>query len=962
MTSNENFSSDSLGCPNCSRPVHRSDRFCPYCGAALSPEAPHSATDSVKGSDVICPNCAHTLRGAHKFCPACGTTLSAAPSTSGEPTPSRQATDDGTPPTPSQGQPRETRPPAQSGETYSPSEPTIGEPERTLTGAETPHSSKPLSTGGSDHSEDVPCPGCGKLVNPGSIFCPDCGQRLQGQPEPTPPRPSAAAVPSDNPLTPPTPNPPQTIKCPHCAAQTDNRLQYCSYCGGPLRANPQRRFFIVVGTLCLTIAVLSSLLFVTQHLSSIPDKTRITLNNRKAPESANNKAAAPQKALSDHPVMSQPEAIKLVALVARPKSELKGYILSSGKRFYHFGYLVLQNQLSAPVTFMSANAIYETKDEIIKRDLWPYVVVDLDIESPDFEEVAAHTLIDLARMDISDKLFTFADFKLPPKNAPNATRFVGLLQTWSPVPGEPNVSAALEITFRNDNTGQLITLQLSLKYHPYIGILSEKSMVEEDVKRREEEARAEQERKRLEEEKRREAEAREQERKRQEEEQQKKAEEEARRRRAEEDARRKREICAKAPSLRKQVVALRDGISGKVDHLKAKELLDQAAEAGDTVSIGMQYAFKDSWVLPPWKNTGISQLTPLSPELIETLTHLARTGDPEASFVIGTLNLQVNSSAATTDLIRGANQKYLPALTQLANYYLAQSGQDSFKKALFYLETALRQGSVEAALTLANLYHTGTKVTTNTTEAITYYIFAAERQHPVALYILGSLYYTGAGVPKNPEKALELLSQSADAGYPVAIKTLPNLYYSYATSLAAQRSSQASAMANAAKYAQLALDSGFIQYAGLLAQFYKNGEGLPRHCSNAAFYAQLGANAGDPYAKVVYACCLCEGCDVQRDFSKGIQLLTECANAGSPEAMYALHQAYKPGNSFVPDAKISKQWLEKAKNAGYPLSESDQAFLTSKSQMQGAGPSAAPSTVRIYVRKLVNYANGPTAR
>ncbi len=75
------------------------------------------------------------------------------------------------------------------------------------------------------------------------------------------------------------------------------------------------------------------------------------------------------------------------------------------------------------------------------------MVVDLDIEDPDFEEVAAHTLIDLARMDISDKLFTFADFKLPPKNAPNATRFVGLLQTWSPVPGEPNVSAALEITF-----------------------------------------------------------------------------------------------------------------------------------------------------------------------------------------------------------------------------------------------------------------------------------------------------------------------------------------------------------------------------------------------------------------------------------------------------------------------------------------------------------------------------------
>ncbi len=190
MTSHENFSSDSLGCPNCSRPVRRSHRFCPYCGAALSPEAPPSASDSAKGSDAICPNCSSTVRGSHKFCPYCGTGLSTVVSTSDEPTPSRQAIDEGTPGSRStQGEPRETRPPAQSGETYSPSEPAVRDPEQTLTRGETPHSSKPLSSGPTDHSDDVPCPGCGQLVNPGSIFCPNCGQTLQGQPESTPPPP-----------------------------------------------------------------------------------------------------------------------------------------------------------------------------------------------------------------------------------------------------------------------------------------------------------------------------------------------------------------------------------------------------------------------------------------------------------------------------------------------------------------------------------------------------------------------------------------------------------------------------------------------------------------------------------------------------------------------------------------------------------------------------------------------------
>ncbi len=455
-------------------------------------------------------------------------------------------------------------------------------------------------------------------------------------------------------------------------------------------------------------------------------------------------------------------------------------------------------------------------------------------------------------------------------------------------------------------------------------------------------AAAERERKRLEEEKRKAAE----------EEARRKAEEEARRRA--EHERRKREVLANASSVRQQIVALREGISGQVDYVKAKELLDLAAEAGDTVSIGMKYIFKDSWILPPNNNVTTTQPAHLSSSVIETLMQLSNSGDPEAAFLIGALYLRVNPTVATTALLRAANANYVPALKALADYYLALGDQESVKKALMCFETAMRFGSTEAALSLGNLYYGGTRVTSDTAKAISYYTFAAERQHPVALYVLGSLYYTGTGVPKNPEKALELLSQSTEAGYSEALKSVPYLHYVLTTSGAP--AAPPSALANAAKYAQLAVNAGFTQYAGLLAQYYKNGEGMPQDCSKAGYYAHLGANAGDPYAKVVYACCLCEGCGVQRDFSKGIQLLTECANAGSPEAMYALYQAYKPGNSFVPDAKISKQWLEKAKNAGYPLSESDQAFLTSKSQMQGAGSSAAPSTVRIYVRKVVPIA------
>ena len=53
-------------CPKCGAHVPATSKFCPECGASLTP--PSAATMS-------CPKCGHSIPGSSKFCPECGATI-----------------------------------------------------------------------------------------------------------------------------------------------------------------------------------------------------------------------------------------------------------------------------------------------------------------------------------------------------------------------------------------------------------------------------------------------------------------------------------------------------------------------------------------------------------------------------------------------------------------------------------------------------------------------------------------------------------------------------------------------------------------------------------------------------------------------------------------------------------------------------------------------------------------------
>jgi membrane protease subunit (stomatin/prohibitin family) len=53
-------------CPKCGSHVPATSKFCPECGASLTP--PSAAT-------IKCPKCGHMIPASSKFCPECGTTI-----------------------------------------------------------------------------------------------------------------------------------------------------------------------------------------------------------------------------------------------------------------------------------------------------------------------------------------------------------------------------------------------------------------------------------------------------------------------------------------------------------------------------------------------------------------------------------------------------------------------------------------------------------------------------------------------------------------------------------------------------------------------------------------------------------------------------------------------------------------------------------------------------------------------
>ncbi|MDE7135473.1 MAG: sel1 repeat family protein, partial [Muribaculaceae bacterium] len=106
----------------------------------------------------------------------------------------------------------------------------------------------------------------------------------------------------------------------------------------------------------------------------------------------------------------------------------------------------------------------------------------------------------------------------------------------------------------------------------------------------------------------------------------------------------------------------------------------------------------------------------------------------------------------------------------------AEQMSDYTEAVKWYLKAA-EQGDVRAQKSLGRMYENGQGVTQNYTEAVKWYRKAAEQGDAAAQYNLGDMYKYGYGVYQNSQEAVRWYRKAAEQGYIDAQHTLGDMYY-----------------------------------------------------------------------------------------------------------------------------------------------------------------------------------------
>ena len=101
---------------------------------------------------------------------------------------------------------------------------------------------------------------------------------------------------------------------------------------------------------------------------------------------------------------------------------------------------------------------------------------------------------------------------------------------------------------------------------------------------------------------------------------------------------------------------------------------------------------------------------------------------------------------------------------------------DNKQQATIFYQQAAQAGNLEAQYKLAYAYYNGLGVERKYSQAARWYRMAAAREYPPAQYGLAHCHIYGRGVPRNYQRALQLLELSASAGYRPAQLALAECY------------------------------------------------------------------------------------------------------------------------------------------------------------------------------------------
>lgn len=129
------------------------------------------------------------------------------------------------------------------------------------------------------------------------------------------------------------------------------------------------------------------------------------------------------------------------------------------------------------------------------------------------------------------------------------------------------------------------------------------------------------------------------------------------------------------------------------------------------------------------------------------------------------------------------------------------------------------------------------------------------------------------------------------------------------------------AMKKSFAYFMKAAQLGYAQAYVCLGSAYFHGKGVERDWTKAREMYQIGADMGNPGAKRALADCCKRGAGGEKDFQKALELYLDAAKAHDEYALYALGDMYMKGLGVAADLQKAYDYFRKAARYGSRAAE-----------------------------------------
>jgi len=319
-------------------------------------------------------------------------------------------------------------------------------------------------------------------------------------------------------------------------------------------------------------------------------------------------------------------------------------------------------------------------------------------------------------------------------------------------------------------------------------------------------------------------------------------------------------------------------------------------------------------------------------QMLRWALHAAALRSPEAMCLVSEAydlgqGVAQNSARALIWLRRAAAAGDAAAIQRLAGRFLTGQGVDLDPRSFFqWTRKGAEAGDPTLMFNLAEAYRDGTGTEVDNAAFFRWVNKAADREYPAALFELALAYRDGVGVKPDATEYRRLLARAAQAGDPQAMNNLA-LHYLHGTGVAVDTQRHVELLTRAAQ-------AGEPSAMFNLAHAYRDGLGVARNQEQYLVWLRQAAQLRHAHAQVELAAHYFRLALSDRralDFEQVAldarfeQLATAAAEAGDARGMYLLAMAHRIGVGVLNDAKLARQWTERAAHAGLAVAMVDLA-------------------------------------